>query len=364
MRILMIGPIEKTGGVSTHTKALVEELRKLGCSVEVYNTSPNRNYPRRISNIVKVYKKTLEVMFKLLRDKKKFDIIHVQASGPIGGFLPALSASVFKWISDFKLIITFHYSGYVNFIKKHKRLFKFVLTCSNSFVVVSNGQRVAILENIKDIDDKRVVVIPNGFTPERFPIMLKEVAREKLGLPMDKKIVFNISNLYKHKGQDILIKAMKRVIQKRNDILCFIGGKGPMKHELEELITKLGLEDYVQLVGFIPDDQLTFWMNAADLFVLPSLSESFGVVQIEAMACGVPVVATRNGGSEEIIISEDYGLLCEPGDPGDLAEKILIALEKEWDREKIKKYVERFTWENVAKETLRVYREVLRGDKS
>jgi glycosyltransferase involved in cell wall biosynthesis len=88
------------------------------------------------------------------------------------------------------------------------------------------------------------------------------------------------------------------------------------------------------------------------------LRESFGVVQIEAMACGKPVVATYNGGSEEIIISEDYGLLCEPANPKELAEKILIALDKEWDGEKILRYAERFRWKNIAKEILEVYKDV------
>ncbi|MBE9593771.1 MAG: glycosyltransferase, partial [Proteobacteria bacterium] len=95
-----------------------------------------------------------------------------------------------------------------------------------------------------------------------------------------------------------------------------------------------------------------------DVFVLPSLRESFGVVQIEAMACGKPIVATRNGGSEEIITSEDYGLLCGPANPEELAEKILIALDKEWDGEKIRGYAERFRWENIVKEIVKVYKAV------
>ena len=77
------------------------------------------------------------------------------------------------------------------------------------------------------------------------------------------------------------------------------------------------------------------------------------------MACGKPVVATLNGGSEEVIISDDYGLLVEPGDPDDLAEKILVALDREWDREAILAYTERYTWENIAKGIMGVYKEVL-----
>jgi glycosyltransferase involved in cell wall biosynthesis len=113
------------------------------------------------------------------------------------------------------------------------------------------------------------------------------------------------------------------------------------------------------LAGGKPHDEIPLWMNACDVFVLPSVRESFGVVQIEAMACGKPVVATLNGGSEEVIISDDYGLLVEPGDPDDLAEKILVALDREWDREEILTYVERFMWENIAEETMGVYTQIL-----
>lgn len=101
------------------------------------------------------------------------------------------------------------------------------------------------------------------------------------------------------------------------------------------------------------------WINAGDLFVLPSLVENFGVVNIEALACGKPVISTINGGSEEVITSEEYGLLCPPRDPECLAEKILMALNKEWDREKIRKYAEQFDWRNIARQIFKVYEDVL-----
>ena len=119
------------------------------------------------------------------------------------------------------------------------------------------------------------------------------------------------------------------------------------------------LSEKVKLLGSVPSDILPLWMNACDLFVLPSLSKSFRVVQIEAMACGKPVVSARNRGSEEVVISDEYGLLVEPADPEDLAEKILVALDREWDRETILRYAERYTWENIAKETMSVYEQVL-----
>lgn len=113
------------------------------------------------------------------------------------------------------------------------------------------------------------------------------------------------------------------------------------------------------MLGFIPGDKLNLWMNACDLFVLPSLRESFGIVQIEAMACGKPVVATRNGGSEEIIISSYYGLLAQPSNPDELVEKIMVALDREWDQEKIKKYAGQYKWEDVVKRVVDVYLQIL-----
>ena len=82
----------------------------------------------------------------------------------------------------------------------------------------------------------------------------------------------------------------------------------------------------------------------------------------EALGVGLPFVGTAVGGVPEIITSEDYGLLYPPKDPKCLAEKILIALEKDWDREKIRKYAEQFTWENIAKKIINIYTQVIHNE--
>jgi glycosyltransferase involved in cell wall biosynthesis len=79
----------------------------------------------------------------------------------------------------------------------------------------------------------------------------------------------------------------------------------------------------------------------------------------ECLGCGKPFIGTTVGGEPEIITSEDYGLLSEPANPKELAEKVLIALDKEWDNENIRNYAEEFTWEDIAKEILKVYTKVL-----
>ena len=174
-------------------------------------------------------------------------------------------------------------------------------------------------------------------------------------MPLNKKIILNVANLVPIKGHRYLIEAMKNIIKVRDDAMLIIVGDGPLKKELENQIKKLGLDEYIKLVGAKPHDKIPVWMNAADLFVLPSLSEGNPTVMFEALGVGLSFVGTAVGGVPEIITSEDYGLLCPPADPECLAKKILIALEKDWDREKIRKYAEQFTWEEIARKTFEVY---------
>ena len=92
---------------------------------------------------------------------------------------------------------------------------------------------------------------------------------------------------------------------------------------------------------------------------LPSLNEGNPTVMFEALGCGKPFVGTRVGGVPEIITSDKYGLMVDPANPEDLAEKILVALDRKWDKNAISRYAQRFTWENIAKEIMDVYGRVM-----
>lgn len=165
----------------------------------------------------------------------------------------------------------------------------------------------------------------------------------------------NIGRLSEEKGQKYLIEAVKNIIACNDDVLVIIGGTGPLKNKLDQKIKDFDLQNNIKLIGFIPDDLISIWMNACDLFVLPSLSESFGIVQIEALSCGKPVIATRNGASEEIIINDKLGILVEPKDSEDLKLAIQHAFDTKWDEDYIRNYVDRFTWANIAKKIMKVY---------
>ncbi len=230
-----------------------------------------------------------------------------------------------------------------------------ILNVADVVITVSNSNR----ECAEKLDvTTPVKVVPNGFRHDLFYPMIRETCKNALNLPVGRKIILSVGNLMEVKGHVYLIDAMSEVIRKRMDVLCLIIGRGELKHKLEEEISSSGLEQYVHLIGGKPHGEIPLWMNACDLFVLPSLRESFGIVQVEAMACGIPVVATRNGGSEEIVIPGKTGLLCAAGDSQGLAECIVRALDTPWDAGAIAKEARFYSWENVGKEILRMYRSI------
>jgi len=295
---------------------------------------------------------TREVLSLLEKEKIDFDLVHAHFTVPSGQVAWDLKRNL-----GVPYIITVHETPSTGLLPEYKSNSEDVYnTWKNANALIRVDKKY--VELLKKFNPN-VYSIPNGFDSNRFNILDRWEARTRLGLPQDKKIIFSLGNLIMRKGFQYLIEAMKEIVSIETDILCFIGGRGPLRKKLEWQIGKLGLQDHIKLLGFIPNDEIPLWMNATDIFVLPSLSESFGIVQLEAMACGTPVVATYNGGSEEIITSEDYGLLCPPKDPKCLAEKILIALEKDWDREKIRKYAEQFTWDKVAENIINVYMGVI-----
>lgn len=299
-----------------------------------------------------IYQEAQAIVNLIKKENINFDLINAHYTWPSGAVAVELKKQF-----NVPLVITEH---------AHVTLYPLIEKRDKILVDIWNQADAVIRVNKKDIPlfstiapRNKFFYVPNGYNRDDISYIPQETARGKLGLPLDKKILFNLAGLYPYKGHRYLIQAMKEVIEERDDVLCFIGGSGHLEKELKKQIKRLGLENHVKLLGFIPHDEVACWNSAADLFVLPSLNESFGIVQIEAMACRKPVAATYNCGSEEIITSEDYGLLCESANPKALAKNILIALDKEWDNDKIVEYAEQFTWENNAKETIKLYENLI-----
>jgi glycosyltransferase involved in cell wall biosynthesis len=284
----------------------------------------------------------------------KYDLIHAHYTWPSGATAVAIKEQL-----NVPVVITEHTSTTLfNAIQKKDIIYKRTLGQCDSIIRVRKSD-IKLFSGV-GIDIKKIHYVPNGYDTNKFFYMDSRFCREKLELPLGKKIILNVANMYSGvKGHKYLISAMSEIVKQRNDVLCIIVGSGKLKNDLKQQIVNAGLEDYVKLVGSKPHDEVPLWMNACDIFVMPSLRESFGVVQIEAMACGKPIIATYNGGSEEIITSTDYGLLCKPEDSIGLCENIMLALNTKWNGMKIIKYARNFTWNEIAYSIMKIYKNLL-----
>ncbi|WP_327054199.1 glycosyltransferase [Halomicrococcus gelatinilyticus] len=223
-------------------------------------------------------------------------------------------------------------------------------------VVRVNRQDESTLRRFND----DVYYVPNGFSTDRLQRVPQEEAKRELGVDPDTQLLFALGHLKERKGFQHLLAVLPEVVEREGDVVCAIGGHGGMRPDLESQIAELGLEDRVDLLGYVDNDDLRYWMSAADAFVLPSYSESFGLVQLEAMACGAPVVSTINGGSEEVVTSEEFGYLVDsPEHHDDLADAVVRALRTDWDRDAIEAHAAQFTWERVCVDVAHLYAEVL-----
>lgn len=212
---------------------------------------------------------------------------------------------------------------------------------------------------IQKICNREIIVIPNGIDLERFQNLSREEARNKLQIKADDKIIIFVGSLRPVKGVKYLIKAMKIVRQKEPNARLILIGNGEEKQDLVKLTGDLNLGNLITFVGQIPNEKVPEYMAASNVFVLPSLSEGFPLVSLEAMACGLPIVVSRVCGLPEIVEDGKNGFLVESGNPEQIAEKVLLLLEDDELRERMsrnnKEKVKDYTWEGVIGRLERIY---------
>ena len=203
-----------------------------------------------------------------------------------------------------------------------------------------------------------ISVIPHGVNTKKFVPSIKVDIKKKLGIrgPM----VLSVQRLHPRKGLTYLIDAIPIILDKIPSAKFVIVGTGSEKMKIEKKINALRIENSVKLVGFVPESELTHYYANCDLFVLHSLYEAFGIVLLEAMACGKPVVATKCGGIPEVVINEKTGLLSPPRKANELARACIKILQSPEMKQKmgqngLNRVLKRFSWDSLVKKYLNAY---------
>lgn len=244
-----------------------------------------------------------------------------------------------------------------------RRLIYKVLSRANRVIAVSQPLKEGAI--CLGVPEAHITVIPNGVDLVTFFTMDRREARETLHLPPDKKIILSVGRLTELKGFHLLIDAMVSLIKRLGeDLLLVIVGEdsqnGKFRAYLEKRITGQGLEPYVLLAGPKLPHELRVWYNAADVFCLASSREGCPNVCLEALACGVSVVATRMGEIPEIICSPKYGLLILERKVEAIAAGIEQGFTTQWDSEKVVRYAWQHSWPRKAKKVVEVFEAICR----
>lgn len=355
-------PPMSIGGAEIAAYNIAKQLSKRGHDVHVV-TILDHNLPKgSIQNGVSVHRvKTIEI--PLLRNtiyaikslfvvkKIKPDIVHSHSISFHNAGLPAFLI---------KKILKIPYVAYGQgsdvYLSSFEKLFKkAVLKNSDATIALTNNMKIAM----QTIYDKSISVIPNGCDPNKFEKLSKRDLRDKLKIKEDEKIMIFVGRLHPIKGLHYLIEAMRIIHQRYPKSRLLIVGDGEDRNNLENLVKKLNLNKYVTFIGIVPNETVPGYMVAADVFVLPSLSEGFPTVTLEAMASGIPIVATTVGGVPEIIKDGENGFSVEPRNSEEIAEKVLLLLNKDELRkiisEKNTEEVKRYRWESIAIRLEEVY---------
>lgn len=241
---------------------------------------------------------------------------------------------------------------------------KLVYQRTNGFIVLSEAFR-QILHKTYSVPLEKIFIVGGGIDTAQSDLgLLIAQAREKLGWQKDRRIILCVRRLVQRMGLENLISAIALVRNQHPDVLLLIAGKGAISEALRSQIKELQLEDHVQLLGFVPDQDLAIAYRAAELSIVPTISlEGFGLIVIESLAAGTPVLGTPIGGIPEILQPLASDLILEGSTIQQLAQGIIESLSgqrKMPTAEACQAYVrQNYDWQVIARQIKSVYEQVL-----
>lgn len=412
-RVLMISehgdPLEplggqEAGGQNVFVYELSRALSKRGVKVDVYTRWDNR----RLAEVVRFAKRAkvirvragsryfirkdllgphmpefLENVLRYTREHKyQYDIIH--AHYYFSGWVAARLTEILK----IPFIVDFHTLGYL----KHQalgdkdsspseriKIEKEVMEKADLIIATSPEYKKSMIEHYT-ISAGKIYIMARGVSLKKFRPLDKIKMRQSLGLDLKSKIVLFAGKMEERKGGLTLLKATKYIIDRFPDLaellkVYMISGdprkerkkevqEASFRHIIKSTIKKLKLEKFVHLMPGLPQEMLHKWYVAADVVAMPSYYEPFGMVAIEAMASGTPVIASRTGGLQWTVMHRLTGYLFKPKRHRELAKRITKVLLDNELRKRMSLNANDhinhdFSWESVAERTIDLYKSVL-----
>lgn len=370
------------GGLETWTQNIAERLSKKA-EIFVVTGKVKNQPPREIKNGVRIFRTSLFslknlsysppvyiftalpfIFFKslVLIRRKKINLLHCQ------GFLSSLLGYFLKKMTKRPYIVTIQsadfsvYHPKIN-IKSIKTIYEFIERKIFKEAAKCHSVSQSLRKHYESQGIKDSIVIPNGVETDKFkPVLDKRKNRKELGFEVENLFVC-VSRLEYKNGVHDLIKAMEYLWPEIKDFKLIICGGGSNKKKLEKLVAP-DLKDKIVFLDNVLHEQIPKYVACSDIFIRPSLAEGFGIVFLEAMACGVPVIGTPVGGIPDFLKDKKTGLFCEPANPKSIAEKIKLLLFNQELRNQIVEnagnMVENlYNWEKISQQIGEIYKQAV-----
>jgi glycogen(starch) synthase len=302
-----------------------------------------------------------------LGDRYGFDLVHGH------DWLVAMACDHLARRFGAPLVMTIHateHGRHQGWVDKHPQshihgVERWITNRADRVIACSYYMREQVVD-IFGVEEKRVTVIPNGIDPDDLqPQNAAELERlrAEFAAPHE-RLVLLIGRLVYEKGFQLALEAMPRLVQAVPGTRFLVAGSGTHEAELRRQAADLGLDDHGTFLGWIGDDVLHSLYRIADVCVVPSIYEPFGLVALEAMASGCPCIVADTGGLREVVPHEEAGLRFRARDPHDLGEMVERVLTDAELRDRLvaeaTEHVLRFDWADVARSTAEVYADLVR----
>jgi glycogen(starch) synthase len=375
------------GGLARHVRKLAEELVRQGVAVHVLargrehdpreevragvrvHRVPETQTPRDLDQFVTWIEGMNQHMLDAGRELvRRFDpdVVHGH------DWLVAAAAATLAEEAGRPYLTTVHateFGRHQGWVDKHPQSYihaveTWMAQRADRVIVCSHYMRGHVAD-VFGIEESAVTVIPNGIDPaDLVPVDDLEALRARFAGPED-KLVLLIGRLVYEKGFQVALDALPRVIRRVGSVRFLVAGSGTHEAELKRQAADLGLTGHGTFMGWIGDDVLHSLYRIADLCVVPSIYEPFGLVALEAMASGCPCIVADTGGLREVVPSSDVGLRFRSRDPRSLGRMMERVLTDEALRDRVvaeaSVHVRRFDWTDVAARTAEVYAELGRA---
>jgi glycogen synthase len=375
------------GGLARHVRKLTEGLIRQGVSVDVLTRGvggeaeegrglgeepagvrvhrvPEPSWPRDLDRFVAWVEQMNGDMLaagEALAEETRYDVVHGH------DWLVAKASAALAERTGAPYVTTIHatehgrHQGWVQEEpQSHIHAVERWMARRADAVIVCSYYMRGHVADIFDIDERRIAVIPNGIDPSELrPAGDLRSLRAQFAQPRE-KLVLLVGRLVYEKGFQLALDALPGVLEAVDGVRFLVAGSGTHEHELKAQAERLGLSSHGSFLGWIGDDVLHSLYRIADLCVVPSIYEPFGLVALEAMASGCPCIVADTGGLREVVpVGERVGLRFNGGDAEHLGVMIERLLVDEQLRERLvteaSEHVLRFDWDDVAQRTRAIY---------